>query len=148
MRTNEGGRNDERDDGLAGFERALRERAARAPRRSGAEAAAAVRVRLSGAGDAQRGLRPAWGWSLATIGATGALAALLLVAGVTGRFGPEPGDTTPQPPAGPAVAALGAASTTLGNGEVLIWLDERTPLYMTFAPPSPGDRGAGSGGGS
>ena len=27
-------------------------------------------------------------------------------------------------------------------------LDERTPLYMTFAPPSPGDRGAGSGGGS
>jgi hypothetical protein len=145
MRTTEDERDDGPDDGLAGFERALREQAGRAPRRSGADAAAAVRARLSGAGKARRGLRPAWGWSLAT---TGALAALLLVAGVTGRFGSEDSDATTAPPAGPAVAALGPSSPTLGNGEVLIWLDERTPLYMTFAPPSPGDRGAGSGGGS
>jgi hypothetical protein len=26
----------------------------------------------------------------------------------------------------------------MGNGEVLIWLDEETPLYMNFQPPENG----------
>ncbi len=28
-----------------------------------------------------------------------------------------------------------AGAPTLGQGVVLIWLDEQTPLYMTFQPP-------------
>lgn len=43
----------------------------------------------------------------------------------------------PRPP-----AEIGEASS-LGKGEVLIWLDEHTPLYMTFQPPD----AAGSSGG-
>ncbi len=36
----------------------------------------------------------------------------------------------------PQVASVVGEVPTLGQGEVLIWLDEKTPLYMTFeAPP-------------
>lgn len=31
----------------------------------------------------------------------------------------------------------------LGKGEVLIWLDEKTPLYMTFQPPDVPDASGG-----
>ena len=37
-----------------------------------------------------------------------------------------------QGPPLPEVAGTGVESPTLGQGEVLIWLDDRTPLYMTF----------------
>jgi hypothetical protein len=35
----------------------------------------------------------------------------------------------------PKRAVIAGASQPLGSGEALIWLDERTPLYMTFQPP-------------
>ena len=54
-------RDEGRDHGLDDFERALRERAARPPRRSGAEAAAAVRARLGGAAPGRRALRSGLG---------------------------------------------------------------------------------------
>jgi len=35
-----------------------------------------------------------------------------------------------------------SAPAPLGNGEILIWIDERTPLYMTFqAPDAPSATG-------
>ncbi len=33
------------------------------------------------------------------------------------------------------LASVTAVSPTLGQGEVLLWLDEQTPLYMTFQAP-------------
>jgi hypothetical protein len=47
------------------------------------------------------------------------------------------------PPAAPTSNVLREASPPLGDGEVLIWLDEHTPLYMTFQAP---DSWPGSGG--
>jgi hypothetical protein len=41
--------------------------------------------------------------------------------------------------ASPPGAGISPRETTpLGNGEVLIWLDEQTPLYMTFQPSAEG----------
>lgn len=138
-------RDDEPDDRLAALEQALREHAARTPRTDGPTAAAAVRARLRGERVGSEARGPAWGWGLA---AAGAAAGALLVAFVTARFEAAPSIAPLAPSAGPTVAALAPGSTALGTGEVLIWLDARTPLYMTFAPPSSGDRGAGTGGGS
>ncbi|MBZ5497429.1 MAG: hypothetical protein LAP85_13590 [Acidobacteriia bacterium] len=33
--------------------------------------------------------------------------------------------------------------SSLGKGEILIWLDDRTPLYMTFQPPDAPDSSGG-----
>ncbi len=42
---------------------------------------------------------------------------------------------------GPTTATISAAP--LGKGEILIWLDEATPLYMTFQPPDVPDVSGG-----
>jgi hypothetical protein len=135
---------DERDDGrpeesndlLAGFEQALRARAARPPETSPAAAAAAVRERLKSADRNVRITLPAWGWGLAAV-------ALALALGTLGRLG-EP-RLAPEPPPQIALVASTTGGTTLRDGQVLIWLDERTPLYMNFAPPG---GGSAPGGGS
>lgn len=138
---------DPSDASLERFEDDLRRRAGQPPRRSPREAAAAVRARIVADRPAvPRGL-PAWGWGLA---ATGALAVVWLLAGVPTRYASAPagsGAGSAPTPAGEVAAGptMPGATTTLADGQVLIWLDERTPLYMTFAPP-PG--GARLGGGS
>lgn len=135
---------DERDDGqpagsngaLAAFEQALRERAARPPDTSPAAAAAAIRERLKSLDGGSRIVMPAWGWGIVAVG-------LALAVGTLGRLG-GPG-LAPEPPPQVALVAPAPAGTTLGDGQVLIWLDERTPLYMNFAPPAGGsDSGGGS----
>ncbi len=35
----------------------------------------------------------------------------------------------------PGPSAVTSSAAPLGKGEILIWLDEATPLYMTFQPP-------------
>jgi hypothetical protein len=45
------------------------------------------------------------------------------------------------PPVPPVVVAV-QETPRLGEGEVLMWLDKDTPLYMTFQPPAE-DRGKG-----
>ena len=93
----------------------------RPPSLSPAASAARVASRLTAARPSRR---PRW--------ALAAAAALLLT--VTGTtvlwWRGRPAELPPQT----------AADQTrpLGKGEVLIWLDEQTPLYMTFQEPEPG----------
>ncbi len=108
-------------DPLIRFEEAWQEWVQRPPETSaaaGAERVAAA-VRAS-----RRRRRPRW------IMATAAAAALL-VAGFTAHFvlrGPTP----------PVPTVMAPAAVPLGAGEVLIWLDDDTPLYMTFQEPTGG----------
>lgn len=111
-----GGPDRERD-----FEDRWRTWAARPPRTSPAAAAAAVRERLR---------RPAphrW-WLPAAAAAALTVTALLSVR----SLGPPRPASTPSSPAG------AEATMPLGEGEVLLWLDEDTPLYMTYQQPSGG----------
>jgi hypothetical protein len=64
--------------------------------------------------------------------ATAALVVIALTLGVR-RERPVPEAT---PPATPALAPA-----PLGPGQALIWLDEDTPLYMTFEAPEPAPGG-------
>jgi hypothetical protein len=65
-----------------------------------------------------------------------ASAAALLIAVVAGNWLLQTGEPS-------VVTNNGHAAPSLGHGEVLIWLDEETPLYMTFQSP---ESEAGSGG--
>jgi len=121
------------------LEEALRELAARPPAVTPAAAAREIAARIESRGRRTPRLRPAWAWTAATVLVTGGIALLLRV-----------GDTPPagsDPVAGaraPAGAGLSPAGT-LADGEVLIWLDAETPLYMSFAPPAGArDDGGGS----
>ncbi|MBM3792314.1 MAG: hypothetical protein FJW35_18465 [Acidobacteria bacterium] len=57
-----------------------------------------------------------------------AAAALALAVGTTLLRDPGP------PPLPPAAGVPG--DLPLGEGEILLWLDTSTPLYMTFQPPA------------
>jgi len=57
-----------------------------------------------------------------------AAAAVALAVGVTLLREPAPQLSLPARPT-PEVRPL-------GEGEILLWLDENTPLYMTFQPPA------------
>jgi hypothetical protein len=103
------------------FTEAWRRWVNRTPRLSPAEAAARVGARIAAQGPSQR---PRWFLAAAA-------AVLLVVTGVTvlwrhGRL--------VEPPTQTAVDQ----ARPLGKGEVLIWLDEQTPLYMTFQEPESG----------
>jgi len=109
--TNSDGREDR-------FIEAWRHWARRPPTRSPAEAAAAVSRRLP-----LRRQRRYW-WGLAAAAALTVTVALAVYWSISVRRASPPG------------ATINLQETTpLGNGEVLIWLDEQTPLYMTFQPP-------------
>ncbi len=71
-----------------------------------------------------------WGRLLATA------AALLLAVGGTVLWKPWGKAPAPQPVGVEEIVPM-------GKGEVLIWLDEQTPLYMTFQAPAdePGNGG-------
>ena len=115
-------------DELDRFDDALRDWARRPPRTSPADAARAVTAAIA----VERRRR-------STRGAVLAAAAALLVA-VSGMLlwrQPAPGHrvTTASAHSGPA---------GLGDGVVLMWLDEETPLYMTFQLPGNGVTGNGA----
>ncbi len=105
------------DDRLQQFDRALRRWAARPPATPPREAAAQVAERLAGS---QRGSRSRW-----LVAAAAVLA--VAVAGVElSRHESVREDEVPA-----AVSQTAAVSLT--GDEVLIWLDEETPLYMTLS---------------
>jgi len=90
------------------------------PRNSPAAAAASVRAMIE---QRRRRRRPPWLF---------AAAAAVLVATIALSvhwIRLVPPAITPQPPAGVQSAPQ------LGEGQVLMWIDEETPLYMTFQPP-------------
>lgn len=123
----------------ARFDEAFRAWAARPPDRPPAAAAREIRARITSRPHTARpgnAWPPRYGWAWATAGV------LVLAVGLGGllRLG-RSGPGTEAPPA--AIAAL-PATAPLGDGEVLIWLDAETPLFMNFAPP-PGGRSAGGG---
>ncbi len=104
------------------FEDRWREWASHPPHRSPASAARAVRTRLS--------RPPAPRWWLPAAAAALAVTALLSVRSL-GPPGPVPA----------SLPLAGAEATPpLGDGEVLIWLDKDTPLYMTYQQPSGGNK--------
>ncbi len=57
-------------------------------------------------------------------------AAAVLLAAVGGTVLRRPDRTIPEPP-----GASRQEAVPLGSGEVLMWIDDQTPLYMTFQVP-------------
>ncbi len=110
------------DDPLTGFEQAWKEWVQRPPETSAATAAERV-VAAARASRVRR--RPRWIMAAAA-------AAALVVAGFTAHFALR-WQTEPV-----STAMVAPAVAPLGSGEVLIWLDDDTPLYMTFQPPPGG----------
>ena len=106
------------------FDEALRDWGGRPPRLDSASAAAAVASRLR----ERRRHPPRLVWALATTAAVALAAVGVLVVQVA------------TPPIGPQQVGMVAATPTLTEGQVLIWLDEETPLYMPYAAPGNGAR--------
>ncbi len=104
------------------FEETWRNWVRRPPRKSPAEAAARVAGLIR---DRRRQRRTIW--------ACAAAAVVMAAVGVAIRWA----DLSRQPVSVPP-AALVQEAPQLGQGEVLMWLDEETPLYMTFQPPEQG----------
>ena len=103
------------------FVEAWKKWARRPPKQSPAEAAAAVSRRLPA-----RQERRYW-WALAAAAALTVTIALAFHWSDFVRRAGSPGANVSRQDA-----------TPMGNGEVLIWLDEETPLYMNFQPPENG----------
>ncbi len=110
------------------FEEAWREWTRRPPRQAPAEAAARVGSLIR---EGQRRRQPRW----AIAAAAAVLFAAIAVAVHWTRLSYQPG--LPQPV--PAVRE----APQLGGGEVLMWIDKDTPLYMTFQPPDEGQAKGG-----
>ncbi len=114
------------DDGLNDrFVQAWKRWAALPPRQSPAEAAAGVALRIR-----QRRGRRRSSWMLAA-----AAAILLAAVGTTILW--RPARTVPH-----ALPVTEQETMAPGKGEVLLWIDEQTPLYMTFQAPEE-DQGQG-----
>lgn len=109
------------------FEQAWRRWAMRAPRRSPEMAARAVRAALP----PRRRPKARWVAALAT-GVAAVLAAVVLT------LRPS------APPRQPTQVGVVVEAPRLGSGEVLLWLDDGTPLYMTFASDGTNVPGGGS----
>jgi ferric-dicitrate binding protein FerR (iron transport regulator) len=103
------------------FIEAWRRWARRPPARSPADAAAAVSRRLP----PRR--QPRYWWALA------AAAALMMTLAIAVHWSNLVRRASP-----PGAGISPRETTPIGNGEVLIWLDEQTPLYMTFQPSAEG----------
>ena len=69
-------------------------------------------------------------WYAVRWGLAAATAMLLVAVGATVLLRREIAPQHRQPESA-------SAPSPIGKGEVLIWLDERTPLYMTFQAPEP-----------
>ncbi|MCZ7652138.1 MAG: hypothetical protein M5U13_13635 [Thermoanaerobaculia bacterium] len=123
----------------ARFDEAFRAWAARPPDRPPAAAAREIRARITAHPNTARpgtAWPPRYGWAWATAGV------LVVAVGLGGllRIGRSGSGTE----ASPVLSATLPAAAALGDGEVLIWLDAETPLFMTFAPPR-GGRSTGGG---
>ncbi len=108
------------------FEEAWRKWTARPTRQSPSEGAARIVELIRGR---QRRRQRVWAYAAAAV----LLAGIAVAVHWTGL----PVPSAPPPPA----AAVGEAPS-LGQGEVLMWIDKDTPLYMTFQPPE-ADQGKG-----
>ena len=109
------------------FEKAWKKWAARPTRLSSSEAATRVGMMIR---ERQARRRPVWAYAAAAV--------FLMAIGIAIQWSRL---STPPPSAQPAAVVQGAPQ--LGQGEVLIWLDRDTPLYMTFQEPeAAGPRGA------
>ncbi len=100
------------------FDLALKAFAARTPQRAPAQAAASI----------VRQIRQRPQYRITDWGLTVAAACLLAAVGTTFLWkAPRdlPNDSN----------RLYASAQPLSPGEVLLWIDEETPLYMTFQPP-------------
>jgi ferric-dicitrate binding protein FerR (iron transport regulator) len=104
------------------FEEAWQRWAQRPPRQSPAEAAARVGALIR---ERQRRRKPRW--------ALTAVAAVLFIAIALGLHWSR---LSTPPPLRPVTGIQD--SPRLGEGEVLMWIDTDTPLYMTFQPPEGG----------
>ncbi len=109
------------------FEEAWRNWLRRPPHRSPAEAAARVAGLIR---ERRRRRRAIWAYAAAAV-VVAAIGVAIRWAGLSNR-------TVPVQP-----AALVQKAPQLGQGEVLMWLDEETPLYMTFQPPEKGEANGG-----
>ena len=108
-------RDEERlDDWL---EREWREWAERPPRKSPQQAAQEVAQRLT---EEPRGRQSRW--------LLLAAAAMILCCASLALFWHR------APGVGPEIGPVEAAGKVVPEGQVLMWLDEETPLYMTFQP--------------
>ncbi len=109
------------------FEKAWKRWAARPTRLSPSEAATRVGMTIR-----ERHARrpPVWTYAAAAV--------FLMTIGIALHWTRLPNQPTSAPP-----AAVVQAAPQLGQGEVLMWLDKDTPLYMTFQEPEAvGPRGA------
>ena len=113
------------DDGLDDrFAQAWKRWAAQPPHRSPVEAAAEVALRIR-----KSRVRRRSSWMLPA-----AAAILLAAVGMTILW--RHSGTVPSAP-----TAAEQETLAPGKGEVLMWIDERTPLYMTFQAPEELGRG-------
>lgn len=131
-------------DGLERFDAALGRWADRPPDTPAAEAARRITARIAER-EASRGAvragRAPWRPLLAGAAAAAALAVAALLG--SGRIGPAAGGLNGGGPNGggpnggghDAIAAA-AVPAPAGDGVLILWLDERTPLYMTLDPPA------------
>ena len=102
------------------FEDAWKRWAHSPPRQSPGEAASRIRSMIE---QRRRRRQPAWLYAAAAAVLVATVALMLHWA----RLAPP---TIPSQP--PAVVQ---APPQLGEGQVLMWIDDKTPLYMTFQPP-------------
>ncbi len=121
------------------FDSELRAWAGRPPARTPAAAAREIAARIEGRRTPAPRFHPGWAWTAAGLAAAVGIAGLLRVGDA------PPASLAPTAPSGAAgVAPLHPGGAALAEGQVLIWLDSETPLYMNFAPPA-GERNPGGG---
>ena len=114
-----------RPDPERDFEEKWRAWSGRPPRKSAAFAAAEVKRRL------RQGQTSDQRWRIPV-----AAAAAITLCGWLGVRLLNP----PKPAPVPAPADVAAAAAPLDDGQVLIWLDSDTPLYMTYQNVTGGSR--------
>jgi len=109
------------------FEKVWRKWVRRSTRQSPAEAAARVGALIR---ERPGRRQPIWAYAAAAV--------LLVAISVAVHWSGMPNQPAPAPQTSSA-----QKEPQLGQGEVLMWLDEDTPLYMTFQPPEAGETKGG-----
>ena len=104
------------------FEKAWKKWTERPTRQSPAEAAARIGTMIR---ERRPSPQPLWAYAAAAV--------LLVAIGVALHWSRLPDQPVPAQP-----AAVVRDAPQLGQGEVLMWLDKETPLYMTFQAPEGG----------
>jgi hypothetical protein len=129
---------DDRDPKMERFDSELRAWAGRPPARTPAAAAREIAAQIEGRPTPAPRFHPGWAWTAAGLAAAVGIVGLLRV-GDAPPTGLAP--TAPSRASGPAPPHFGGGA--LDEGQVLIWLDPETPLYMNFAPPTQGPHAGG-----